>query len=87
MEQLEKNINYTGKTFEDIKHIDENGMEFWFEPYEISQNSETYIINCDDGSAAYLEYITNMSEINLLPENGMLYDYGGTYIGLPDSED
>ena len=30
MEQLEKNINYTGKTFEDIKHIDENGMEFWF---------------------------------------------------------
>ena len=45
-----------------------NGMEFWFEPYEISQNSETYIINCDDGSAAYLEYITNMSEINLLAE-------------------
>ena len=64
-----------------------NGMEFWFEPYEISQDSETYVINCDDGSAAYLEYITNMSEINLLPENGMLYDYGGTYIGLPDSED
>ncbi len=64
-----------------------NGMEFWFEPYEISQNSETYIINCDDGSAAYLEYITNMSEINLLAESGMLYDYGGTYIGLPDSEE
>ena len=30
MEQLEKNINYTGKTFEDIKHIDENGIEFWY---------------------------------------------------------
>lgn len=64
-----------------------NGMEFWFEPYENSQDSETYIINCDDGSAAYLEYITNMSEINLLAESGMLCDYGGTYIGLPDSED
>ena len=83
----DENGNMINNTPSMYKGVLSNGMEFWFEPYEISQDSETYVINCDDGSAAYLEYITNMSEINLLAESGMLYDYGGTYIGLPDSED
>ena len=30
MNNLEKNQNYTDKTFEDIKHIDENGIEYWY---------------------------------------------------------
>ena len=30
MEKLEKNHNYTKENFEDIKHIDENGVEFWY---------------------------------------------------------
>ena len=30
MKELEKNQNYTNETFEDIKHIDENGIEFWY---------------------------------------------------------
>ena len=30
MDKLEKNSNYTNRTFEDIKHIDENGIEFWY---------------------------------------------------------
>ena len=30
MNKLEKNQNYTNETFEDIKHIDENGTEFWY---------------------------------------------------------
>ena len=30
MNKLEKNENYNNKTFEDIKHIDENGIEFWY---------------------------------------------------------
>ena len=30
MNELEKNQNYTNETFEDIKHIDENGIEFWY---------------------------------------------------------
>ena len=30
MEQLEKNKNYTNQSFEDIKHIDENGIEYWY---------------------------------------------------------
>ena len=30
MNKLEKNQNYTNETFEDIKHIDEDGVEFWY---------------------------------------------------------
>lgn len=30
MNKPEKNENYNNKTFEDIKHIDENGIEFWY---------------------------------------------------------
>ena len=30
MNELEKNQNYTNETFEDIKHIDEDGVEFWY---------------------------------------------------------
>ncbi len=30
MNKLEKNENYANETFEDIKHIDENGIEFWY---------------------------------------------------------
>lgn len=29
MNKLEKYLNYTNETFEDIKHIDEDGIEFW----------------------------------------------------------
>ena len=28
--ELIKNQNYTNEKFEDIKHIDENGVEFWY---------------------------------------------------------
>ena len=30
MQQLEKTSNYTNETFENIKHIDENGFEYWY---------------------------------------------------------
>ncbi len=30
MDKLEKDSNYTDRTFEDIKHIDKNGIEFWY---------------------------------------------------------
>ena len=30
MNKLERNKNYSNKTFEDIKHIDENGIEYWY---------------------------------------------------------
>lgn len=30
MKELDNKENYSNKTFEDIKHIDENGIEFWY---------------------------------------------------------
>ena len=30
MNELEKDSNYTNQTFEDIKHIDERGIEYWY---------------------------------------------------------
>ena len=30
MNKLEKNQNYTNQTFENIKHTDKNGIEFWY---------------------------------------------------------
>jgi len=30
MNELDKNENYTNQSFEDIKHIDENGIEYWY---------------------------------------------------------
>ena len=30
MNELDKKENHTNKTFEDIKHIDENGVEYWY---------------------------------------------------------
>ena len=30
MNELDKKENYTNQNFEDIKHIDENGIEFWY---------------------------------------------------------
>ena len=30
MKNLEKSQNYTNEAFENIKHIDENGVEYWY---------------------------------------------------------
>ena len=30
MNQLERKETYDNRTFEDIKHIDENGIEYWY---------------------------------------------------------
>ena len=30
MKELDKNENYTNQSFEEIKHIDENGVEYWY---------------------------------------------------------
>ena len=30
MNELDRKENYTNQTFEEIKHIDENGIEFWY---------------------------------------------------------
>ncbi len=30
MNELDRKENYPNQTFEEIKHIDENGIEFWY---------------------------------------------------------
>ena len=30
MNKIEKRENYSNQTFEEIKHIDENGIEYWY---------------------------------------------------------
>ena len=30
MNELDKNENYSNQTFEDIKHINEEGIEYWY---------------------------------------------------------
>ena len=30
MNKLKENQNYNNQTFEDIKHINENGIEYWY---------------------------------------------------------
>ena len=30
MNKLKNTLNYDNQTFEEIKHVDENGIEFWY---------------------------------------------------------
>lgn len=65
-----------------------NGVEFWFVPYESSEEYITYKIDCSDGTSAYMKYNTLSSEIEFTADEGTeygnMYAYSGTYIGLPD---
>lgn len=61
-----------------------NGIEFWFE-YASTEN-DVIIYNVDyAGETAELIYYTNSSELYFLTNGNALNNYGGMYIGLPDS--
>ena len=71
MNNLEKNNN---KTFEDIKHIDENGIEFWYArelmnilQYANWQNFEKIIekakISCENSSINVLDHFTEVNKM------------------------
>ena len=71
MNNLEKNDN---KTFEDIRHIDENGIEFWYArelmlilQYANWQNFEKIIkkakISCENSSINVLEHFTEVNKM------------------------
>ena len=64
-----------------------NGFEFWFDYYGSSEEYMEYKIDCLDDSDAFIRY--NGSEIELIAEAGEayanMYQYSGTYIGLPDT--
>jgi DNA-damage-inducible protein D len=74
MNKLEKNENYNNKTFEDIKHIDENGIEFWYArelmpilQYSNWQNFEKIIdkakISCQNSDISAFEHFIDVNKM------------------------
>ncbi len=88
MNKLEKNENYNNKTFEDIKHFDENGIEFWYArelmpilQYSKWQNFEKILdkakISCENSEISVLEHFTDISKLSKRANNAdvMIKDY------------
>ena len=80
MNKLEKNENYNNKTFEDIKHIDENGIEFWYArelmpilQYSNWQNFEKIIdkakISCQNSDISVFEHFIDVSKLSKRANN------------------
>ena len=74
MNNLENNTNYNNKTFEDIKHIDENGVEFWYArelmsvlQYSNWQNFERIVdkakVSCENSDITVLDHFTNVNKM------------------------
>ncbi len=88
MNKLEKSKNYNNKTFEDIKHIDENGIEFWYArelmpilQYSKWQNFEKILdkakISCENSDISVFEHFTDVSKLSKRANNAdvMIKDY------------
>ena len=80
MNKPEKNENYNNKTFEDIKHIDENGIEFWYArelmpilQYSNWQNFEKIIdkakISCQNSDISVFEHFIDVSKLSKRANN------------------
>ena len=76
MNEIDKNYN---KTFEDIKHIDENGIEFWYDrelmsilQYSNWQNFEKIIdkskTSCQNSDISVLEHFTDVNKTIKMPK-------------------
>ena len=76
MNEIDKNYN---KTFEDIKHIDENGIEFWYArelmpilKYSNWQNFEKIIgkakISCKNSDISIFEHFTEVNKTIKMPK-------------------
>ncbi len=91
MNELEKIQDYTNENFEDIKHIDENGIEFWYTrelmvvlQYHKWQNFEKLInkaeISCENSNISVLERFTDVSKTFKMPKGAekTILDYKPT---------
>ena len=74
MNELEKVQDYTNENFEDIKHIDENGIEFWYArelmpvlQYSNWQNFEKIIhkamISCENSNINVIDHFTDINKM------------------------
>ena len=77
---LLSNIDKNNKSFEDIKHIDENGVEFWYArelmkvlQYSKWQNFKKIIdkaeISCENSNISILEHFTDVSKTIKMPKS------------------
>ena len=80
MNKLEKNQNYTNGTFEDIKHIDENGIEFWYARelqkvlnYKEWRKFENVInkakISCENSEISTFEHFVDVDKLSKRANN------------------
>ena len=88
MNELDKKENYTNQNFEDIKHIDENGIEFWYArelmpilQYSKWQNFEKILdkakTSCQNSDISVFEHFTDVSKLSKRANNAdvMIKDY------------
>ena len=79
MSNLEIRDDYNNRTFEDIKHIDENGVEFWYArelmnilQYANWQNFEKIIekakISCQNSDISMFEHFTDVNKTIKMPK-------------------
>lgn len=72
-----KNAKKENQTFEDIRHIDENGVEFWYArelmpilEYSNWQNFEKIVkkakISCENSDISVLDHFTNVNKMVLI---------------------
>ena len=77
---LLQEIDKNNKTFEDIKHIDENGVEFWYArelmpilQYSNWQNFEKIIdkakISCENSDISIFEHFTDVNKLSKRANN------------------
>ena len=75
-----KEIDKNNKTFEDIKHIDENGVEYWYArelmpilQYSNWQNFEKIIdkakISCENSDISIFEHFTDVNKLSKRANN------------------
>ena len=80
MDKLEKDSNYTDRTFEDIKHIDENGIEFWYArelmkilEYKQWRRFENVIDkakqSCENSNISVFEHFANVGKLSKRANN------------------
>ena len=80
MDKLEKDSNYTDRTFEDIKHIDENGIEFWYArelmkilEYKQWRRFENVIDKakqaCENSNISVFEHFANVGKLSKRSNN------------------
>ena len=79
MNKLEKHQNYTNETFEDIKHIDEMGSEYWYArelmrilEYKQWRRFESVIekakIACENSGISNFEHFANVGKTINMPK-------------------